>query len=333
MRASQIFSYLSFATLLTSLSASAGAIGFDPSLKRNQLEAGSPCADGSCYNFDKDGGLSGLEAQVHKINIFDKNGKDPRVRQTYEGSGKKYASIGRVEVNQEVPWDRDGKRIMTSSLVGSGFMISPCLFLTNYHTVFGESKSPNSTDFSVTFKSTKQAIGKPLVWGPNDKTDRPADDWAIVQFESNKCIGLETGWMIPSDLSVEELRKKKLRIAGLPTDKSSDGSPDPLFMSNDVRIQKLGSKSLTGTYLIDGAGRPGTSGGPLFYDDENGVPSFVGVYSGSVTHSEKILKKYDDKFANVAIDALALLGRGENYDLILADLRRNGSPRNRVASR
>lgn len=335
MRASQTIQFIGLAGLLIASVSNAGPVGYDPSLsKEKRLEASAPCTDGSCYHFDQDSGLSGVEAQVHKINIFDKNGKDPRVHQSYEGEGKKFASIGRVRVNQAVPWMNDsGKLEMVSDVVGSGFMISPCLFLTNYHVVFGKSRSPNSSDFSVTFSSIKSATGKPIAWGPKDKTGEMKDDWAIVQLDPKNCIGVETGWMVPSDLSPSELKQKSLTIAGLPVDKSTADLRDPLYVSKGVKIKSEGSGRLKGTYLVDGAGRPGTSGGPLYYEDENGIPTFAGVYAGSVKHSDKILKSYDARFANVAIDALGILGNGENFGLIMADVRRNGNPRNRIASR
>lgn len=334
MRASQLTQSLALAGLLIASVAHAGPMGFDPSLKESKLEAGAPCADGSCYNFDKDGGLSGVEAQVHKINIFSPNGKDPRFHQSLTGAGKKYASVGRVVPNQPILWPDDkGKVVPTTDIAGSGFMISPCLFFTNYHVVFGKSTQPNSRDFSVTFNSTGKAVGRPIAWGPKAQTGLPGDDWAIVELEADKCLGLETGWMIPGMLSPNDLKKKDFTIAGYPADKNEGTASANLYVSKKAKAHSFGANGFAGTFLLDGAGTGGTSGGPVFYEDENGTPNYIGIFSANVKNNARVLRKYDQSYANVAIDAVAILGKGDNLSLLTADIRKHGSPVNRMASR
>lgn len=255
------------------------------------------------------------------------------MKQPLTGEGKKYASVGRVIAKQAVPWpDKSGKLVPTENLAGSGFMISPCLFFTNHHAVFGKSKEPNTRDFSVTFISTKKAVGRPIAWGPIAQTGLPGDDWALVELESNNCLGLETGWMVPGFFNVNDLKKKEFKIAGYPSDMNEDTSTTNLYISKKVQAHSIGSGIYADTIFMDGAGSGGTSGGPVFYEDGDGTPNYVGIYVAAVKNSGRILRRYEIAYANIAIDAVSILGKGDNFNLMMADIRKHGSPINRTSS-
>ncbi len=255
---------------------------------------------------------------VHDATIFSANGKDPRRYQSFEGAGKKYAMIGRIYPNQPIPIKntQTGAIEMIQDTAGTGFMVSPCIFATTYHTVFGSSKNPNTKEFSVTFRSSKTAIGRPISWGPRDKTSEAADDWALVALEPDNCIGLKTGFMTPSISNKEMLKQRKIFSAGYPAEKN-DVDTSLLYVSQTPIRQTYRREHKDILLLLAGALTKGQSGGPIFYEDEEGLLNVVGMVVASWNPTERIVSKYSDASANIGVPNNAFF----NYDLILEDIK------------
>ncbi len=316
MRASQISSYLSLTMFLTSFTANAGTIGFDHSLKQNQFEAGAPCTGGSCYNFDADGGLSGPEAQVHKINTFSKNGKDPLAAIDKIGATIDFAAIGKIIA----PDGTDGKNNLFQS---TGFLISPCLVMTNYHAVFGKSKSPNKTDFNVSFTANRTVTARPISWG--DPTGGSVGgDWAVLELENKDCLGLEVGWLkLLKGQSMFDLKDRTLKTAGYPLKKNDDRNPGQLWGQMDCNYQNgPGGRDFVDTLFNDCALNGGQSGSPLMVRTDDGQFRVVGMQALDLKPQSKVLKTYDTDHANVAV-SLILPFVDERLALIKSDLERN----------
>src|SRR5204863_189111 len=105
-------------------------------------EGSAPWADGQCLATSGGTDLSDL-SQVYEhlrrpINIFAKNGKDPREPQPQTDKWKKYGPIGIVRTNGEIPNLDTGASIKGGR--STAFLVSPCHVLTNYHSVFGSAE-------------------------------------------------------------------------------------------------------------------------------------------------------------------------------------------------
>jgi V8-like Glu-specific endopeptidase len=329
MRALKIIRLLGLASLLIASSSLAGPVSFDASLsKEKRLEAGAPCADGSCYNLDRDSGLSGLEAQVHKINIFDKNGKDPLVRISKESNGQEFAPIGRIRTSSEVLF-KDGS---SGHALSTGFLVGPCLIWTNYHAVFGESKSPNKTDFPVQFTANRTVTAKPIAWGPANVRYSVANDWAILKLEGKECLGNEVGWLSMLEEPIQTLKDKSLLTAGYPIRKLDPKNPNILWGQQKCNLRESATNDIfVNTLFNDCALSSGQSGSPILVRNNSGKLRFIGMQAIDNKGQDAIMRSYDMGHANVGLD-LFMGFTDERLALIEGDIKSNKS-NGRMASR
>lgn len=249
-------------------------------------------------------------------NTFSKNGKDPIRPVSSAGEGNPYAAIGRIVTQVPVPADAKNPSIVGYS-EGTGFLISPCLVMTNYHVVFGKSKIPSKPTL-VSFTAGRKVIGSVVSWGPKNTTNRIEDDWAVIELNPGECLGLEHGWFEPSydpDLAT----KTPMTIAGFPAKRFDPANSGQVWAHNDCWIKDTFSRQFPGSYFNDCATSPGQSGSPLFYQAEDGSYKVVAMQTVQLDETKRILKKYDANRANVAIPFVSVMVDGP-VELLRADL-------------
>ena len=249
---------------------------------------------------------------LHKVNIFDENGADPRVVQARTDTGKMFAPIGFIATSNPVPSvdkndidPSNGQRFLRKER-GTSFLISPCYALTNYHAVFGSSNAP-SNKFTATFydfdpeeKTHKQTRVIPVAWGNFADGKIESEDWALVKLDV--CVGKRIGWLETDVRKTGELYNKEVAIAGYPGDKKITD----LWMQASCRLVEYNQKNFEGTFFHDCASRPGASGSPLF-DLENGYPQVLALNSADLHSENTILHSYTHDKANIAIDIRTIL--------------------------
>ena len=312
----KILSLLNFLCLISAPRAFAISGSYDPNLK---MEAQAPCADGSCYGFDKDGGLSQFRAKVINANVFNKQGLDPRVPQDQTGEeNKALAPIGLIVPDKPV-------RLSSGKIdrsAGTAFMISPCFMFTNYHAVFGHTTDPDLT-MTVSFypggydsNQTKAYKGTIYAHG-NFQTDRkkynPQDDFAIVRLDDKQCVGRDIGYIEPAMLNEDEFAKTELQAYGYPKDNKQ--------LYKDPSCHLIGVDSGK-AYAHDCAQTGGDSGGPIMQFSDDGVPRVVAMMTSSYTPTEKILKSWDKQHTNAAVDTGLLFV--QFADVIQDDIAKHG---------
>lgn len=300
----------------------------DPNMK---LEASGGCSTGGCFDPSADMGLNGLEAQVHKARLFDSKGVDTREPEYATAPGQMFAPIGRVVANQPLPFRVNGKVEMIKGLPGTAFLVSPCLVITNYHVVFGQSKTPNKTDYSVTFHtSAGPAIGKPVMWGPKDRSGEDEDDWAAVQLQPDKCLGRQLGWYEAEDTYDAYEKKRPVTLAGFAGSSQKNYPETQLLRSKVGGITQFDGKSGLGVFLHSVGSTGGQSGSPIGYVD-GGRFKVVGLHIGSRPGGKILESNYTHEKANTAISLQSVLLNGP-ASLVERDIRNNSQIKNRLAS-
>jgi hypothetical protein len=334
MRAFQILKNITFASLLIASVSNAGPVGYDPILKEKKLEAGAPCADGSCYHFDRDGGLAGVEAQVHKINTFSSNGSDPLVKVTKQNKLKEFDAIGKIKAAQPVPWpDGRGGVYLAKGVQSTAFLISPCLVMTNYHSVFGVSTAPNKTDFSVTFTANRTVIGKPVFWRRQNGTTGIGKDLVIVQLEDKDCLGSEVGFIKMLEEPLSDLKDRSLLTAGYPAKKEKSSNPNQLWAHFNCQLQQgLPGPLYKDTIFNDCATSAGQSGSPLLVRNNSGDIRFIGAQAAELGSQDRTFRKFDSRNGNVAVDLISALSL-EELDLVSADVNNHKGKTSKMASK
>lgn len=251
-------------------------------------------------------------------NVFALEGQDPRIAQPRSGPDRHYAPIGIVTTNDAVPASDEGsKRIRTR---GTGFLVSPCYVLTNYHAVFGlDYDGPDqgrvySATFSVgvdpDYAFRWQVRGTPVRWGAFNK--RKEHDWALVKLEG--CVGgqVDIGWLETAPEPGQAMQGLAVALAGYPADKSADS----LWAQTACRIEGLQpgtAKVLHGCSVHSGA-----SGAPLI-ELGRGAPAVVAIQCGELNATAGPIEAYDPRYANTAVTIAEVFQDAEVTALLDAD--------------
>jgi hypothetical protein len=159
----------------------------DGSVKSRQMEAcvGSNCMlRGQAMHVVPRGTNFRTLAQntvLQKVNLIDysKKKRDPRRKPEQVGfDPNMFTPVGTISPNQRTidpdvrNWNKDGTPtwIEKGGSAATSFMVSPSHVLTNYHTVFGGSTNPNTTDYSatVTVRDPKTGTLVPIMVKPVD---------------------------------------------------------------------------------------------------------------------------------------------------------------------
>ena len=263
-------------------------------------------------------------AKVHQVNIFAEDGQNPLRKVRKSDFKGELDPVGRITVNQDIQFLSKNK-LVTGRPVGTGFLVSPCLVMTAYHVVFGESKSPNAENFSVTFWPGEPVVGKPLAWGAYYSVPRnPENDWALVELPEGKCSGLKVGWLAPPEFAAWELAPKPNTIftAGYPASEYFNTGPDEIWIHKFCSVRGT-SEEITGFYN-DCAIRGGQSGSPVMYRDASGGVRVIGMIQGDYNRTPKILKVWQHKYRNYALEYVSILIGGP-IGLIREDLEKHGA--------
>lgn len=296
MRVSQVLISIGSLAFLALLNAQVNAIGFDPTYQANPL--------------------------VYKTNKFNKSGQDPLVKISKLSNGGEFAPIGKIVVRQYIPWGhgaddtQDGK-----GLEGTGFLVSPCLILTNYHVVFGKSKTPNETDFSVTFTANREVVARPIAWGSWHQSKLVSKDVALLKLEGKDCLGLEVGFL-RQEWDFLSLKIQNLLTAGYPGSDNPQNDRQQLWGQLRCEYKNPSSEErYLKTIFNDCALLDGMSGSPLLVRNNEGKLKFIGIQSTDLTNQAAVIRRYEIKYANIAVDAGFL--DDKILDLIDADIARH----------
>ena len=160
---------------------------------------------------------------------------------------------------------------------GSGFMISPCHVLTNYHVAFGSDSAQPVKDKRVRFslgvagKSGTETFAGTVVGFGDDflPTRNRYDDWALIRLDSSP--GEKYGWFNIAATPFPAVRQLELVSAGFPADK-----PASTLWGDSCRIPDRENYGwITNCILV-----PGSSGGPIATRTQRGEYVVVGMNSG-----------------------------------------------------
>ncbi len=251
-------------------------------------------------------------------NVFALDGQDPRAPTPRTGADRLYAPVGSVTTDATVPASDDGARRIRTR--GTGFLVSPCYVLTNYHAVFGLAfDGPDrDRDYSVTFavgpdpdyQFRWRIQGKPVRWGAFNR--RKEHDWALVKLEG--CVGgqADVGWMELAGESGADLSGAKVSLAGYPADKTGVA----IWVQPSCRIE--GPQPGTAKVLHDCAVHAGASGGPLIGRTEGGQVA-VAIQCGELNAVSDPLGRYDSRHANTAVTVAEVMQDAEARRLIEED--------------
>lgn len=261
-------------------------------------------------------GLGG--ALPASANVFALEGRDPRAPQPRIGADQLYAPIGVVVTDNAVPASDDGQRQIRTR--GTGFLVSPCYALTNYHAVFGlDYDGPDAgRDYTVTFQVGAdpdytfawQVKGTAVRWGAFNQ--RKEHDWALVRLDA--CVGgrQDIGWLETSPEPGASMAGLSVVLAGYPSDKPGDS----LWAQPPCRIESM--QPGTAKVLHGCAVHAGASGGPLI-EVGRGSPMAVAIQCGELNATAGPIDAYDPRYANTAVTIAEVFQDAEVVKLIEAD--------------
>jgi len=241
--------------------------------------------------------LAAFAAGPALANVFALDGADPRVEQGRADFGRLYMPIGSVIAAQPVATGFDSGR--TARTRGTGFLVSPCYVLTNYHAVFGVDPGAarrgleHRIDFVVGDGPLQRTVGgTPVFWGEFNR--RVEHDWALVRLD--ECVGAEPefGWMELHAQPAEAMAGLKVTLAAFPSDRPRDR----LWLQAGCRVHEV--QRGTSKVLHDCAVVTGASGGPII-DYYLPAPAVVAIQCGELNASRELLAAYDPRYANTAV--------------------------------
>ena len=232
-----------------------------------------------------------------QANVFALDGEDPRIEQGRADAGRLYMPIGSVITADAVPTAFDGSK--SSRTRGTGFLVSPCHVLTNYHAVFGLDPDAPTRDraYRVNFvvgdgPLQRTVSGEPVYWGAfNRKVEH---DWALVKLDT--CVGSDPviGWMELHAQPPESMLGLQVTLAGFPSDRPRDR----LWLQPSCQVRSM--QSGTNKVLHDCAVVVGASGGPII-DPYQRNPAVVAIQCGELNSTRELVASYDPRYANTAV--------------------------------
>jgi V8-like Glu-specific endopeptidase len=272
-------------------------------------------------------GLAGLAAALWgglaHGNIFASDGRDPRVNADIGGRDAAYAPVGRTISEEPVDmYEGDPRyaRVYHGQISGTGFMISPCLMVTNFHTVFGDVNRRPSRGAAhyVRFEVGVQGRhfshhdrARVVAWGDFARSE--AGDWVLAEVEG--CPGKDptVGWF-------DVARVADTPVGALVSSAGFAGESGRLTLSRDCRIRETSAREVA----HDCASSQGDSGAPVLVARGARLAA-VALTSGADEDSDVVLPDYLPTYANRAVTLDYVLAAPGVRAKLDADLR--GSPR------
>jgi V8-like Glu-specific endopeptidase len=262
--------------------------------------------------------VAGAPAAGH-ANIFAEDGADPRQLVDAVGPAAIYAPIGMTTTDGPVAMREGGGSVVRAVVNGTGFMISPCLMLTNFHTVFGDAKTepnvaqPHYVRFEVGAepgrKFRRRARAEVLAWG--DFAHSEEGDWAVARVEGCPGSDPQIGWLATSHEAAATLVGAQVSMAGF----AGELGERRLSVQGVCRIHDVTDQGLA----HDCASTGGASGAPLMVM-QDGHPTAVGLASGADWHVDGVLPRFDQRHANWAVDVATVLADPRVKSLLDAEL-------------
>ncbi len=191
-------------------------------------------------------------------------------RRSMAASANPASSVGMVLSTEDVQistQDGGSKFIPNAEIGGTGFLISPCLVMTAYHVVFGNTRRvPTGNERAIFKVASQDVVAKPVAYGGYRDLKHSLyleDDWAILRLD--QCIGNQrsVGWLQvhPTTLT----RSTPSYYVGFQQENSKHAR-------NRCTIYPILASSF---YFTNCLALPGMSGGPFFSERENLVVGIV----------------------------------------------------------
>jgi hypothetical protein len=248
-------------------------------------------------------------------NVFSPDGADPR-RAFSDGAGDAALSpVGAVKTLGQVPF-RDGRMAFTT---GAGFAVSPCLFLSNFHAVFGATPAVAFPPAKVLVKlwtaagAPLSSQAMPIAWGGLESAGR--DDWALLKLDDCLAGRPDVGWFELGRLDGADLQGEILDTAGYADDLKAR------FLQRGCRIRAVNTEDKA---LNDCANRGGSSGSPIFRVAD-GVGVVLAIQRGELNRADPVLPAYTENTANTAVLAERILAREDVRQAIADDVAAYGA--------
>ncbi|MGZ3745301.1 MAG: trypsin-like serine peptidase [Pseudobdellovibrionaceae bacterium] len=255
--------------------------------------------------------------------INDQTVKDERiVINRTKGDYKDLNGIGVVTLPHQKGW-------------GSGFLVSPCLVLTNLHVLYEteNSKTPRSeAEFSVgQTGSAKNPFLKTLIPGKvvakgdykgKEHGESTNGDWAVIKLSQS--VGNSVGYIKLYQMSLEAMNNRPVMTAGFPAAMMNDGK-DFSQMYGDNKCKILGF-SVFGYIFHTCQVTPGHSGGPLLATSpKDGKLYAIGMVGDGAPGSTGMDRSEDPDKANIAVafDSGKEFGVVSDGDKIVAAIKAN----------
>jgi hypothetical protein len=164
----------------------------------------------------------------------------------------------------------------------TGFLVSPCYILTNYHVAVADIEGRGKTTFSLPITigdSPAVSAAKPVLFGNISNKD----DWALLKLE--KCLGTQAGWMEIANKTDREYLGLKVGMAGYPYDifdyKNNVNPSDQggvAYEEGCITSYRTDEPETLGTVYNTCTTNRGASGSPIFSIGD-AYPSVVAIVS------------------------------------------------------
>lgn len=260
-------------------------------------------------------------AKMQRVNIFSKDGRDPRVRiDRSDPSVSQFAPIGLAVANREIVGLNGVNSIATSNAI----VVSPCFAIVDYHGVYGKGLEPGRSyiDYSMTIYLGSGELKHGFRWAlrmmpvPIKKPQSNGRN-GIVLMQMEKCAGQKVGWM---DLYIpgrESLVGMKVDMAAY----HGDLPPDKIVFQKGCHVR--GSSS-SGMVTHDCATRAGASGGALVTRGRNGNWVLIATNWGAGVEVSSILTDFNGTSANIGVPVDSMKETSEVIDIISKDIKEFG---------
>ena len=180
---------------------------------------------------------------------------------------------------------------------GTGFQIDACHVLTNYHVVYDTAKevpADHQVYFEDQAKGERIAAKLVLSGRPFELTDHSVlstnpHDWALLELKT--CLEKERYFTL-ANYEYNQLEQMDLKMMGFPQNSGNS----QIALDPHCRIRNEATYGL----LHDCASRPGSSGSPI-YLDQDGILEVVALNVSQRSDFDELISSYSDWIANVAL--------------------------------